>query len=131
MGITGQGKCLYASTEVDSNLIYNVSHQKYNKRKENNLNMIRNRPRVAMDANMVAYPYIFKSVGPYRALLSIATGFSESIIDVIIIFDNGKRHHSKNNNNRKEREKGAGKDRTSREENRINKFAKILGKQKQ
>ena len=56
----------------------------------------RTRPRVEIDANPVGYPFIFKAVGPARAVVSVAKKFVEAGIDVIIVCDNqNKRHHSK------------------------------------
>ena len=49
-----------------------------------------------IDVTPVGYPFIFKAVGPARAVVAIAKEFVEAGIDVIIVCDNkDKRHHSK------------------------------------
>ena len=97
MGITGQGTCLYSSRELKSTDIYHIIHEQYKLNTTiNDTTTIRNQPRIAIDTNPVSYPFIFKAVGPTRAVVTIAKKIVEAGIAVIIVRDNkNKRHHTK------------------------------------
>ena len=81
--------------------IYHVVHEQYKLNSTINdttttttTTTTNDRPRVVIDANPVGYSFIFKAVGPARAVVSIATEFVDTGIDVIIVCDK-KRHYSK------------------------------------
>ena len=65
MTINGQGQLLYRSIEIDSKLIYYIVQQQYELQKGNNS---RKRPKVVIDANLVGFLFLFKGIGPARAV---------------------------------------------------------------
>ena len=93
MTINGGSKLLYCSKVIENKAIYHVVQQQYELQKRNTL---RKRPKVVIDANLIGYQFIFKGIGPARAVLIIAREFLQECIDVSIVCDNGElRHHSK------------------------------------
>ena len=95
MGITGQGSCLFSSIPLQSTDIYHVVHGQYKlntststtttttttattNNDNNNTTTTRNRPRVVIDANPVAYRFIFKYIGPVRYIMLL---YDSSLVD--------------------------------------------------
>ena len=74
MTINGQGQLLYCSKEIDSKFIYYIVQQQYKLQKRNNS---RKRPKVVFDANLVGFLFLFKGIGPARAVFKIAREFSK------------------------------------------------------
>ena len=92
MGIQAQASILWCSVDVESNYIYHLIYQEFQKKTRS-----RQRPKVVIDANAVAFKYLFQGIGPSRAVIVLAKEFSAQGIDVIIIVcdNSSKRHHSK------------------------------------
>ena len=59
-------------------------------------NNLRKQPKVVIDANLIRYIFIFKGIGPARAVFLITRECLKECIDLSIVCDNGElRHHSK------------------------------------
>ena len=96
MGISGQSSFLWRSIELDARLIYYVIEQQFQRAKSSNPSISRLRPKVVIDANLIGYSFLFKGIGPIKAVFVIAKAFARDGIDVTIVCDNKElRHHSK------------------------------------
>ena len=84
MGTFHQDKMLFISDEIkDCSLIVPEAQLKM-------------WPKVAINTNPVGYDFVFKSLGPERAIICVATELSKADVDACIVCDNkDKQHHSK------------------------------------
>ena len=96
MGISGQISFLWRSIELDARLIYYVIEKQFQRAKSSNPSISRLRPKDVIDTNLIGYSFLFKGIGPTRAVFVLAKAFASDGIDVTIVRDNKEnRHHSK------------------------------------
>jgi hypothetical protein len=94
MGIQSQAALLFKSKEVSLDDIVYLLEQHHAERKRSALTT-RVRPKVTVDASLIAYKHLGTSLHPSDSVFVISAALAKRNVDVYIICDPPTRHHSK------------------------------------
>ena len=97
MGIQSQSALLFKSKEIKLDDIVYLLEQLHGERKRAEPQYLteRVRPKVTVDASLIAYKYLTSSLHPSDSVFLISTALAKRNIDVLIICDPPRGHHSK------------------------------------
>jgi hypothetical protein len=94
MSIQSQAALLFKSKEISLDDIVYLLEQQHAERRRSALTT-RVRPKVTVDASLLAYKHLGTSLHPSDSVLIISTALANCKVDVFIICDPPTRHHSK------------------------------------
>lgn len=96
MGVQSQGALLFKSKEILFDDIVYLLEQLHTERKRGTPPLtLRVRPKVTIDASLIAYKFLGTTLHPSDGVFIISTALANRNIDVLIICDPPTRHHSK------------------------------------
>jgi hypothetical protein len=96
MGIQSQNDLLWKSSPVAlDDIVYLLEERHGERRRSNPPSTERARPKVSIDASLVAYKYLNTALDPWDGVWIISTALADRNIDVHVICDPPIRHHSK------------------------------------
>lgn len=96
MGVQNQGALLFKSKEILFDDIVYLLEQLHAERKRATPSLtLRVRPKVTIDASLIAYKFLGNSLHPSDGVFIISAALASRNIDVLIISDPPMRHHSK------------------------------------
>ena len=94
MGIQNQSALLFKSKEINFDDIVYLLEQHHAARRRS-ASTTRLRPKVTIDASLLAYKYLSTTLHPSDSISLISTALAKRNVDVLITCDPPERHHSK------------------------------------